>query len=398
MAVGLLRPTARGFALFVALTLALASFLVAHHHGARAPWTIWARQREEARALAQGRRYLEEGRSRKAIQAVSAIGAESQFLAEALTVRGMAHAALEEVGPARRALERAWRMRPRPSTAKVLAAIYLSSYENERALQMLLEASRLDPGDFRPWYAMGETVYLRLRRYDRAIEAFHQALKRLPGHYESRIGLVDALLKVHQPAEAETLLAGLLSERPDDPRVLTLAAHLAVEMGRDRDAARFIDQTLTLDPDQREALILQARSLFRQGHRDQALRAAELASALEPNDLTTLNLLGSIQLSLGLKERSAETQARRREVERRNDEIEGLMHQVLERPDDPALRCRFGQAARQAGMQPLAIQCYQTALALAPDCQLARNELIALGFPQSRLPPPSGAKPADVRR
>jgi tetratricopeptide (TPR) repeat protein len=372
--------------------------LVYYHYGARAPWTIWTRRREETNALAKGRRYLEEGRPRSAIQAVAVIGDESPFLVDALTVRGVAHAALENIGPARRALERAWRIRPESSTAKVLAAIYLSAYENERALQMLLEASRLEPGDFRPWYAMGEAVYLRLRRYDRAIEAFQKALKLLPGHPESRIGLVDALLKSHQPVAAESTLAGLLSERPHDPRVLTLAAHLAVEMGRDQDASHYLEQSLALDPNQREALILHARVQLRGGQIQRALDDATRASALEPNDLTALNLLGSIQSSLGLREQSAQTHARRREVERRNHEIEELMHQILERPNDPGLRCRLGQAAGQAGMAPLAMQCYQTALALAPECQLARDRLLELGFPPSRLPPQTDANSANFRR
>jgi type IV pilus assembly protein PilF len=340
----------------------------------------------EAKAVADGHRYLDEGRPRRAIKEVSVIGEESPSLAEALTIRGLAAAALEEVGPARRELERAWRIRPNRSTAKVLAAIYLSAYENERGLQMLLDASRLDPSDFRPWYAMGELVYLRLRRYDRAIEAFQEALRRLPGHLESRIGLVDALLKSHHPAQAESTLAGVLSERPNDPKVLALAAHLAVEMGRDQDAARYLEQALALDPDHREALILHARLQFRGGRPHEALTDATRACALEPNDLTALNLLGSIQSSLGLKEQSTETHARRREVERRNDEIERLMHDILERPNDPSLRCRLGQAARKAGMAPLAVQCYQAALALAPDCKPARQGLIDLGFPASRLP------------
>ena len=114
----------------------------------------------------------------RAIRAVSLIKAESPHEAEALTIKGLALASLEETGPARQVLEQAWQMRPSGDVARVLAAIYLSSNENERGLQMLIEASRLDPSDFRPWYAMGESVYLRLRRHDLAIEAFRESLKR----------------------------------------------------------------------------------------------------------------------------------------------------------------------------------------------------------------------------
>ena len=374
--------------LMIGLGAAVAGGWVADRRlGSRAPWRLWSWNRAEADALARGHRYLSNGQDRRAIRAVSGIREGSPNEAEALTIRGLAEAELEEVGPARLSLERAWQLRPNPTAARVLAAIYLSAYENERGLQMLLNASRLDPSDFRPWYAMGELVYLRLRRYERAIEAFHEALKRRPGHVESQIGLADALLKVHRPEEAEPVLNGVLPARPDDTKVLRLAAELALELGREQDAERHLDRTLALDPDHREALLLHARLQVHRGHPPEALAEAQRAAALEPNDVAALNLLSSIQSTLGLKDQAARTLARRREVERRNERIEGLMQEILERPNDPEPRCRLGQTAREAGLRPLAIQSYQAALALAPDCQPARQGLIELGFPRSQLPP-----------
>jgi tetratricopeptide (TPR) repeat protein len=355
--------------------------------GNRAPWRFWNRPREEADALALGRRALSNGQYRRAIRAVSRIQDGSPNEAEALTIRGLAEAELEEVGPARRSLERAWQLRPNATAARVLAAIYLSAYEHLRGLQMLLNASRLDPSDVRPWYAMGELVYLRLRRYDQAREAFEEALKRDPGHPESRIGLVDALLKSHRPEEAEPILKAVLHERPDDSKVLLLAAELALEMGREPEAEHHLDRTLALDPDRRAALLLHARVQFRRGRAQEALAEAQRASTLEPNDLEALNLLGSIESALGLKEQAARTLVRRHEVERRNERIESLMQEILERPDDPEPRCRLGQTAREAGLRPLAIQSYQAALAMAPDCRPARQGLIELGLPRSQLPP-----------
>jgi len=310
--------------------------------------------------------------------------------AEALTIRGLAHAALEEVGPARQDLERSWRIRPTPMAAKVLAAIYLSAYEHERGFQMLQHASQLDPGDFQPWYAMGAVVHLRLRRYQEAIGAFQEALKRLPNHLESRIGLVDALVKSHRPEEAEPVLQGVLRERPDDPRVLILAAELAQEMGRDPDAAHLLDRALARDPDRPEALLLHARLQVRRGHPQDALTEAARAAAVSPNDLAALNLLASIQSTLGLKDQAAQTLARRREVERRTAQIETLMHTIEERPNDPEPRWRLGRAAVEAGMQPWAVHGYQAALALAPDCEPARRGLIELGVPPGEMPSRAG--------
>jgi cytochrome c-type biogenesis protein CcmH/NrfG len=306
----------------------------------------------------------------------------------------LAHAALEEVTPAQQELERAWRLRPTPIVAKVLAAIYLSAYEHERGLQMLKHASQLDPADFQPWFAMGEAVYLRLRRYDEAIKAFQEALQRRPGHVDSRIGLADALLESHRPDEAERALAGVLTERPDEPRVLTLAAELAWESGRDQDAGRYLERVLSLDPDHRDALILHARLRFRRGEARQAESEVERVCLLDPNDVAALNFLGSIQTTLGQKEQAARTLARRREVEHRKDRMEALLRTIRERPDDPEPRWRLGQLAAEAGLKPLAIRSFQIALTLASDCEPARQGLIALGWPRSQLPaatkPPRG--------
>ena len=191
--------------LIIGLVATLSVILLADRYlGDRAPWRYWAR-REEVAALARGHDYLEQGRFRHAIQAVSRIGEGSSSEAEALTIRGLAEAGLEEVARARRDLERAWSLSPNAATGAVLAAIYLSANENERGLQMLLSASRIDPQDFRPWFAMGELVYLRLRRYESAIDAFQHALERQPGHTESRLGLTERwsdciVLKTRNPS------------------------------------------------------------------------------------------------------------------------------------------------------------------------------------------------------
>ena len=169
-----------------------------------------------SRSPRTGPSYLEQGQHRRAIRAVSKIREGAGPKAEALTIRGLAEAS--RGGRAgTRDLEHAWRLQPNAAAARVLAAIYLSAIENERGLQMLLNASRLDPKDFRPWYAMGELVYLRLRRYELAIAAFQKALDRQPGHLESRVGLADALVKLHRSEEAEPILQGVLKSGPTIP-------------------------------------------------------------------------------------------------------------------------------------------------------------------------------------
>ena len=273
-------------------------------------------------------------RSRRSERAVRGEG-------ELLTIQGTALAALEELGPAPQTLERAWRVHPSCDAARVLAAIYLSANENECGLQMLIEASRLDPADFRPWYAMGESVYLRLHRHDLAVEAFRESLKRRPSHTESRIGLVDVLVRSHRALEAAPLLEQVLQERPDNPRVLALAAELALESGDEERAARHLELALKIDPDYRQALILHSRLLFRQGRRQEALPEAEHACTLEPNDIAILTLLSSIQSSLGLGEEARQTLAHKRDVQQRAEMMAKLAQEIMDNPQAPEPRCAW---------------------------------------------------------
>ena len=122
----------------------------------------------------------------------------------------------------------------------------------------------------------------------------------------------------------------LLPERPDDPRLLTLAAEIALELGRSQDADRFLERALAMDPDRREALILQARMQLRQGHSREALSAAERLLRSIPTTPAALGLLGSIQATLGQKEQATRTMKSRQAVERRNQEIEGLLIEIRE--------------------------------------------------------------------
>jgi tetratricopeptide (TPR) repeat protein len=346
-------------------------------------------EREAALRVARGREYLQHNKLKHAIHEVSDVPAGSAHEAEALTIQGLALGNLEEVGAARQALEKAWKLRPSAMAAKTLAAIYLSAYETERGRRMLQAAAELAPDDYRAWYALGEAVYLRTRKYDKAIEAFQEALKRLPDHLESRIGLIEALVKSHRPEEAEPRLRVVLRERPGDARVLLLAVGLCMELGRTAEGTRYLDQILALDPGQREALMLRARASFRAGRPQQALADVQRAGDLEPLDLAALNLLGTIQSAMGLKEEAARTLARRRDVERRLGLIEQVTHEIQQRPSDPEPRWRLGQLAAEAGMRPLAIQSFQAALALAPDCQQARQGLLDLDRHPARATPAS---------
>jgi tetratricopeptide (TPR) repeat protein len=157
----------------------------------------WDRERErEARAaVAEGRDALLRGRPTRALVAVASVPEHGPWEADRLTVQGLALAALDRPEAARPVLERALKLDPKqPMAAKVLAAVYFSANESDRGFEMLEKAARVDPDDFRPWFAAGDILLHFQNEPEKAAKAFRQALRRRPDHDESRVGLIDALL------------------------------------------------------------------------------------------------------------------------------------------------------------------------------------------------------------
>ena len=202
-------------------------------------WVYFQSPTDHWQEVAEARAYLDQGQPDLAFQAVSGIRDEAPGAAEALTLAARALLMRGNISPARRVLERSLKMQPdQAEAAKMLAAIYLASGDGPRGIELLQRAARLDPRDFRPWYAMGK-VYHDLGHLSEAADAYARALERSPPAVEateSRIGRIRALLDANRDDEATADLAMARSLAPDDSRVLGLAARQSRALGRTDEA------------------------------------------------------------------------------------------------------------------------------------------------------------------
>jgi tetratricopeptide (TPR) repeat protein len=355
------------------------------------------REREARAAVAGAQADLMRGQPDRALQAIARVPESGPWEADLLTVKGLAFAALDRPDAVRPILERSLKLNPnQPIAAKVLAAVYFTGEEADLGFALLEQAARLDPDDFRPWYAAGD-ILLRLQNLpEDAAKAFRESLRRKPDHEESRVGLIDALLALGSNPEVGPLLEAALRDRPDDARVLRLAARNARLSGHAEEMDRYIEQSLALDPDDPECLVLRAQSHQLKGRLPEALVDSERAVALAPNNPAALSLLARVEAASGLKDRSAATSARHQEVSRRADRINALRDELRKRPDDPEPRWKMGQAAAEGGMTTLAIYSFRVALALDPKCAPAREGLAAL-HASAALPSSAGSSPAASR-
>jgi tetratricopeptide (TPR) repeat protein len=329
-------------------------------------------------AIARGEELLKKGHSRRALASVSGVREDGPWQADLLAVRGLALSALGEIEPSRQALERSWSLHPsQPMVAKVLAAIYFSRSESVKGMEYLEKAARLDPGDFRPWYAIGE-AFVRLGQPEEAARAFRYALDRKRDHVESQIGLMSILVVTRPPEESSHLLAELLRSRPDDPKVMVLAAWHERALGHAEGALRYANRAVDIDPNMVEAVALRAQLNRATGNSSQALADAERAIELDPNSRAGLNLLAQLQAAAGQTASSQATMARHRKVIERSEQIRKLTAQIEQHPDNPEPRWKLGQVAAEGGLNHLASQSYQAALAVDPQCRPALEGLRSL--------------------
>lgn len=362
---------------------------------------LWARTRPRApvdhwKQVARARRYLERNLPDLAFQEVAGIWDEAPGTPEALTLAARALLSFGDISRARKTLEHSLELkRDQADADKMLAAIYLSSGDGPRGMTLLQHAAELDPRDFRPWYALGN-VYHDLNDDGKAAEAYSEALKRSPPEVEandSRVGRIRALLDARRVDQASGEIAEALVLMPDNPQLLGQAARHACEQHRSDEAMKLADRAMTLDPNNFDAHLARARLHLLAGRSREALADAGKAVEANPRNLSALQLLMQVQSRLGLKELAEATRSRFRETSTSRDLMARLTRKITEHPDDPEPRCQMGRAAYEDGSEELAAECFRAALDIDPNYIPARLALAILNRSQRKPSGPAGPKP-----
>jgi tetratricopeptide (TPR) repeat protein len=358
-------------------------------------WTISQLKEVHWHEVARARAFLDRGQPDLAFQAVAGIRDAGPGAPEGLTLAAKALLLRGNIAPARRVLERSLQMKlDQPEAAKMLAAIYLAAGDGQRAVHLLQEAARLEPADFRPWYALGK-VYHDLGKLDESVAAYAEALRRKPPAAEAReshIGRIRALLDDNQAEEAAVDLAVVRNQTPDDPQVLALAARQARDRGLPDEASNLARRALTIESTNFDALLVRARVRALSHQSELAIGDLEKAILVKPGDRAALQLLAQVQMSTGRTEEARATQVRANRARDRIELMDRLTRLIDQRPEDPEPRFRMGQAALEGEMYVLAYQCFQAALDLDPNYQPARDALQTLrsqkGFDPTSLTRP----------
>jgi tetratricopeptide (TPR) repeat protein len=224
---------------------------------------------------------------------------------------------------------------------------------------MLDEAARefrrvveLRPSDAGAHFYTG-LVALRQSRWGDAVEALRHAAEKTGGRPAVLHNLAVALEQMGRLAEADAAFAAAADAAPQEPRVLTGWAVVAVKRGRGEEAAERLDRARRALRDRTPpALWFWARSLAAvvAGKDQEALAVAEEGAAAYPKNASLRNNLAVLLERGGQPERA-----------------EVLLRAALE--DDPALpqlSKNLGDLCYKSGRTEEAQQAFQRAVKLAP--------------------------------
>ncbi|MDE0127914.1 MAG: tetratricopeptide repeat protein [Bryobacterales bacterium] len=143
--------------------------------------------------------------------------------------------------------------------------------ELEKALSFLIRAKLEAPNDPEVLLSFG-TAALRLELIEDATKALQTALERRPTHRATRYWLATARGAAGQYDEALKLYQGLLAEHPEDAQLHFAVGSVFYLKIAFEDAARHLEESLRLDPDQLLSPYYLAMVKQKQGRNEESIR------------------------------------------------------------------------------------------------------------------------------
>jgi tetratricopeptide (TPR) repeat protein len=189
-----------------------------------------------------------------------------------------------------------------PNAVEPLVGLGVASMHRgnlDGADQSLEKATALDPSHPPAWFNWGQ-VAVRRGDWKAAAERFERALSLLPQDAAAQLWLGTALVEGDlDPARAREVLLSAREASPGDPSASLQLGALEAKAQSWREALRWFDEVLRIDPRHARAQLFRAKVLMNLGESDQALIALGEASRLDPNSFEAHFLAGRRLAELG---------------------------------------------------------------------------------------------------
>ena len=265
----------------------------------------------------------------------------------------------------------------RPEAPLVLEAVtqgYLRQYRLPQARACLERWLRLRPDNPQALCVQGQVYFNLEHAVNAAADSYRRAVRLDPAHEEARVGLALALLELKDFEGAAEQLEYMRHAQPDNLRVRVGLAECRDALGDQPEALRLVERVLAEDPEYASALALRGRLALEAGDSAAAEAWLRRAVARDPNDhQARYNLILCMHRNGEEEEASRQQQdfTEREEDGKRLHEI--IIHDMAERPRDPALHCAVGQLLLRSGQREEGLRWLRSALQLDPEFAPARE-------------------------
>lgn len=121
-------------------------------------------------------------------------------------------------------------------------------------------------------------------RYEKAVSEYQSALALRPGAPEALNNLAVAYYEIHRYREAYAAVSGLWESHPELKSAALIAGLAAVQCDRAKDAVAPLEHLLTVEPENRDALLALASARFAMHDYRQAVLVYRRETSLSPKD------------------------------------------------------------------------------------------------------------------
>jgi tetratricopeptide (TPR) repeat protein len=283
---------------------------------------------------------------------------------------------------------------------EALAKGYLASYRLRDAWRCLDYWLQWRP-DAPQARLLRADIFERRDKLEEAIADYRAVLQVLPEDAETHLKLAQILLKRDQAADAKSHFERALAAHPDNLDALLGLAGCEARAGAADQAGPRLEQVLAQEcaPQQRAAARAeQGRLLLTAGKADEAVEALTEAAVLAPADNTVHYSLARALVAAGKPELAQFHHDRVRRIREQYERLAALTSQVVDRPQDPALRFEAGLILIEQGFVQDGLGWLRTALLCDPQHRPTREYLDGRSHFQTGLQAYASRDATAVRR
>jgi len=315
------------------------------------------------------------------MQRVGAIAGDQRIREECMMLAVHCFTAAQDLPSAMRTLDELIQEFPDNIDAhRLLIAHYYDFGALQQAMRHCERVSELAPNDPRPDRLMG-LISKDFEKHELAITHYLESLKRAPADPafeqtdEIRTELAEVYIRMRKYQDAQKQLEQLSPKATERLQATALAyqAECAMALGQFDEADQFVRRSIAKDtslPDGQRILGLIA---MQTGKPDEARRALEKASGLDPGNDRVYFQLSNVLRQLGETEAADQAFQKHEQIKALKLEYIELNVQAAQQTDNAEIRVKIAQIAEQLGDHEAAISWYGGALGIDPVNQQAKD-------------------------